>query len=192
VSTELRVASARPEDAPGLARLLSEMQRHYGAPVSDASAIEAATWLCHLPPEGFNPRTLLAHADGGTIGSCVLNVMIPAAELRCSLYIRDLFVSAATRRRGVGRALVVAAVQLVRDGGFCALDWTTDRFNEPARRLYEGAGATVVARTYYRLEGAALGRLLDGASDQRADGAEGLLDHGGGDVEMRAGTHAPG
>jgi len=150
------VRAAGPEDVAALAMLLGEMQAHYGAPVPEADALAAADTLCSLPPEGFNPRTLLAIEDGIAIGSCVLNVMIPAAELRRSLYIRDLFVSARARRRGTGRALVAAAGRLVREGGFCALDWTTDSQNLPARRLYDGAGARVVGRTYYRIEMGAL------------------------------------
>lgn len=156
----LTVRAARPSDVDALAQLMAEMQMHYGAPVPDSWAQEAAHLLCTLPAEGFNPRTLLAISDGATIGSCVLNVMLPAAELRRSLYIRDLFVSAQARRHGTGRALVEGAARLAREGGFCALDWTTDSLNLPARRLYDGIGGRVVGRTYYRIEAAALGCLL--------------------------------
>lgn len=157
----LKVRAAGPADVEGLASLLAEMQSHYGAPVPMDDAVAAARLLCTLPPEGFNPRTLLAMDEEVAIGSCVLNVMLPAAELRHSLYIRDLFVSARSRRRGVGRALVTGAARLVKEGGFCALDWTTDSQNLPARRLYDRAGGRVLGRTYYRVEGAALGALLD-------------------------------
>lgn len=159
LAVEIRMAT--PADAEGFAPLLQEMQGHYHAPVARAASIEAATLLCHLPPEGFNPRTLLAWADGAIIGSCVLNVMMPAAELRQSLYIRDLFVSARTRRRGVGSALVRASAQLVVEGGFCALDWTMDTRNDPARRLYVGCEALPVDRTYFRLSGDTLLRMAE-------------------------------
>ena len=169
----VRSASACDEDA--LAALLSEMQAHYGAAVPDAQALEAARLLCTLPPEGFNPRTLLAFEDGMAVGSCVLNVMLPAAELRRSLYVRDLFVSARARRRGTGRALVASAARLAREGGFCALDWTTDSLNLPARRLYDGIGGQVLGRTYYRIEACALGALLGPAgTGQPGAGAAGL------------------
>jgi len=156
----VQVRPAAPADIDRLTLLLAEMQRHYGQPVPIAKARDVAELLCTVPAEGFNPRTLLAHADGGVIGSCVLNVMLPAAELNRSLYIRDLFVSAATRRRGIGRALVRAACRLVRDGGFCALDWTTDSQNAPAIRLYDGCGSQVHDRTYYRLAGQDLLRVI--------------------------------
>lgn len=154
------VRAAGVSDVEGLAVLLSEMQAHYGAPVSEPQALEAAQLLCNLPPEGFNPRTLLAFENNVAIGSCVLNVMLPAAELRRSLYVRDLYVSARARRRGTGRALVVGAARVAREGGFCALDWTTDSLNLPARRLYDGAGGRVLGRTYYRIEAGALATLL--------------------------------
>jgi GNAT superfamily N-acetyltransferase len=154
------IRAAGASDVDALALLMAEMQMHYGAPVPDAQAREAAQLLCNLPAEGFNPRTLLAISDEIVIGSCVLNVMLPAAELRRSLYIRDLFVSARARRHGTGRALVEGAARLAREGGFCALDWTTDSLNLPARRLYDGMGGRVVGRTYYRIETAALDGLL--------------------------------
>ncbi|WP_159348838.1 GNAT family N-acetyltransferase [Roseomonas harenae] len=156
----LVVRPATPADAASLAELLGEMQAYYASPVPEADALEAAQVLCGLPPEGFNPRTLLALEDGAAIGSCVLNVMLPAAELRRTLYVRDLFVSARSRRRGVGKALVTSAARLVREGGFCALDWTTDSQNLPARRLYDGIGGRVLARTYYRIEAGAMDALL--------------------------------
>ncbi|MBB5693483.1 GNAT family N-acetyltransferase [Muricoccus pecuniae] len=155
------VRAARPSDARGLATLLMEMQAHYGAPVPEAEAVEAAILLCSLPAEGFNPRTLLAFDEDTATGSCVLNVMLPAAELRRSLYIRDLFVSGRARRRGTGRALVQGAVRLAREGGFCALDWTTDSLNLPARRLYDSMGGRVVGRTYYRIDRGAMASALE-------------------------------
>jgi len=158
----LTVRPATPGDEASLAALLAEMQAFYAAPVPEADALETARLLCNLPPEGFNPRTLLALHEDQVIGSCVLNVMLPAAELRRSLYIRDLFVSARSRRKGVGHALIVGAAQLVREGGFCALDWTTDSQNLPARRLYDGIGGRVVARTYYRVEERTMDALLAG------------------------------
>lgn len=148
----VQVRLATPEDAPALAALFFEMQGHYGDPVSQESALEAAHLLCALPPEGFNPRTLLADVAGTVAGSCVLNVMMPAARLQRSLYIRDLYVSAANRRKGVGVSLVRAALKLVEEGGFCALDWTADSKNRIAIRMYQKSGAQPIERTYFRME----------------------------------------
>jgi GNAT superfamily N-acetyltransferase len=155
----LEVRPPRPADAAGVAALMSEMQQHYQQPVSDELAAEAAAFLCTPCGGGFDPRMVIAVADGQVIGSAVLNVTFPAAELSRSLYIRDLFVSAKTRRRGVGRALVKAAAEMALREGFSALDWTTDAANLIAHRLYDSRGAKRVGRVYFRLAGGDLARV---------------------------------
>jgi GNAT superfamily N-acetyltransferase len=94
---------------------------------------------------------LIALKDQTVVGSIVLNVTFPAFELTLSLYIRDLYVSAAMRRFGVGQALVRAAAQLTYSEGYSAIDWTTETGNFAARQMYESCGARVLSRTYYRL-----------------------------------------
>ncbi len=145
----VRVPTAN--DVEGLAALFFEMQRHYRRPVAHETALNAARLACKPPQETFDPRVLIAVQDAGIVGSVVLNVTFPAFELSRALYIRDLYVSAATRRSGVGRALVNAAARLTYAEGYSALDWTTEAINEAARKMYESCGARLLPRIYYRL-----------------------------------------
>jgi GNAT superfamily N-acetyltransferase len=149
----LSVAVRAPtqDDVPALAALFSEMQSHYGRPVTDQQALAAARLACRAPAETFDPKVLLAFLDGRLAGSIVLNVTFPAFELSRSLYIRDLYVARIARRSGVGRALVSAAAQLTYSQDYSALDWTTETGNTAARQMYESCGARVLPRTYYRL-----------------------------------------
>jgi GNAT superfamily N-acetyltransferase len=158
----LEVRRPGPCDLAGLAVLLAEMQRHYCDPVSDSEAERAAALACRPapPPESFDPRTLIAVEQGGRVcGSIVLNVTFPATRLSRSLYVRDLYVAAAVRRRGVARALLRGAARLTLAEGFSALDWTADAANAPARGMYDGSGAAMLGRVYYRLSGDALARI---------------------------------
>ena len=148
---DITVRGPTNQDIPCLAALFSEMQHHYQRPVTDEQAIEAATLACKPPTMMFDPRVVVAAADGALVGSIVLNVTFPAFELSRSLYIRDLYVARSMRRRGVGQALVRAAAHLTYDQGFSALDWTTETGNSAARQMYESCGARVLPRTYYRL-----------------------------------------
>ncbi|WP_170985105.1 GNAT family N-acetyltransferase [Roseomonas sp. AR75] len=152
----LEIRRPRPEDVAALALLLAEMQRHYNDPVTDAMAERAARLACRPAPpaDSFEPRSLIAlDPDGRVCGSIVLNVTFPASRLSRSLYVRDLYVAAAARRRGVARGLLRAAARLTLAEGFSALDWTMDSANAPARIMYEGAGAQTVSRVYFRLAG---------------------------------------
>lgn len=149
---DIVVRSPTDLDIPGLARLFSEMQSYYLRPVTDQQAVEAATLACQPVRAAFDPRVLVAATRRAVVGSIVLNVTFPAAELTRSLYIRDLYVAAAVRRRGVGQALVNEAARLTFAQGFSALDWTTESTNFAAREMYEACGARVLPRTYYRLD----------------------------------------
>jgi GNAT superfamily N-acetyltransferase len=147
----LTVRAPISRDISVLAALFSEMQHHYRRPVTDEQAIEAATLACRPVRDIFDPRVLIAIGDDTVVGSIVLNVTFPAFELSRALYIRDLYVVRTMRRRGVGQTLVRAAAQLTYAAGFSALDWTTETGNCAARQMYEGCGARVLERTYYRL-----------------------------------------
>ena len=54
----------------------------------------------------------------------------------------DLFVAESGRGRGIGRALIDRCRDECRAHGAKKLGWQTARENLPARRLYEGIGAT--------------------------------------------------
>jgi len=155
------VMARRPEpaDVPLVAALSSEMQQHYGAPVTDEAAELAAHLACRPVTGEFDPRTIIALCGDTVCGSIVLNVTFPASELTRSLYVRDLYVARAMRRRGVGQVLLAAAARLTLAEGFSALDWTTEGANQAAQALYDATGASRLNRTFYRLAGEGLLRL---------------------------------
>jgi len=157
-SDGIAIRSPSSDDVLALARLFGEMQCHYGRPVSDATAMAAATLACRPPIGTFDPHTLLAALGTNIVGSLVMNVTFPAFELTRSLCIRDLYVTKTMRRHGVGRALVKAATRLALAEGFSTIEWTTDSGNTAARAMYEACGAMRLDRTYYRLFDDALRR----------------------------------
>ena len=145
------IKQAGPEDIPEVAALFSEMQRHYKRPVGGEAAMMAALTACNPRVRHFDPWVLLAKMEDYLVGSIVLNVTFPAYELTRALYIRDLFVTAAARRSGIGRLLVNAAAKLTYAKGYSALDWTTEATNTAAQKMYESCGARLLPRIYYRL-----------------------------------------
>jgi ribosomal protein S18 acetylase RimI-like enzyme len=60
-------------------------------------------------------------------------------------YVFDIEIHEAHRQRGLGRAAMKAAEQLVMDAGIPEIGLNVFGFNEPARRLYESLGYRVVA-----------------------------------------------
>ena len=107
---------------------------------------------------GFRPEdTLLAvDAQGRIAGLCIVVVPQMDKELLHDNppLVDDLAVMHAYRRRGLGRALLLAGMSRIRDLGFSASALAVDADNpNQALRLYESVGFQVVSRsTAFRKE----------------------------------------
>ena len=90
-----------------------------------------------------NPRqALVAEADGEMVGYILYKIeIIPPLEIRTKLsYIYDVYVRPDHRRQGVGRSLMLACLEELRESGprHARLNVWTE--NEAAIRLYRSVG----------------------------------------------------
>jgi GNAT superfamily N-acetyltransferase len=70
------------------------------------------------------------------------------------IYIEDLFVDEAFRRRGFGRALFAYVARLAKERRCGRLEWSVLDWNEPAINFYKRLGATPMNEwTVYRVTG---------------------------------------
>ena len=115
-------------------RLWAGYLAFYGTDVPEA--VTAATWRRLLDP-AVAMFGRLAVVDGAATGFA-LAVLHPATWTeRPTCYLEDLYVDAALRGPGVGRALIDDLLALARADGWSRLYWHTDRGNARARRLYD-------------------------------------------------------
>jgi len=63
---------------------------------------------------------------------------------RKGLYLEDLFVQPAFRRRGYGRALLVHLARIAVERGCGRFEWTVLDWNTPAIGFYKSLGATIL------------------------------------------------
>ena len=76
------------------------------------------------------------------------------------IYIEDLFVDEAFRRRGFGRALLAYVARLAKERRCGRLEWSVLDWNEPAINFYKKLGATPMSEwTVYRVTGESLRKL---------------------------------
>ena len=82
---------------------------------------------------------------------------------RPGLYLEDLFVRPAYRRKGYGRALLIHLAGLAEARGCGRFEWSVLDWNESAIRFYQSLGATVLPDwRITRVTGDALSRLAQG------------------------------
>lgn len=84
-----------------------------------------------------NGVALIAEDDGAPVGYALASV-VPQTPIRGHLY--DLYVHADVRGRGVGRELIAATAERLRQRGVTHLSLDVALDNESARRLYERLG----------------------------------------------------
>jgi ribosomal protein S18 acetylase RimI-like enzyme len=139
------------------------------------AALDRATWTwltSPAPPPGpewtfFSERTapadvLVAVADGAVAGYVKLGRKTPLAASDHVLEVSGIAVDPAFRRRGVGRALIDAAIAEAGARGAHRLTLRVLGPNDGARRLYESAGFVVegVQRDEFLLAGRYVDDLL--------------------------------
>jgi GNAT superfamily N-acetyltransferase len=117
---------------------------------------------------GASPRfyALLAEEDGEALGFAFYFHAYSTWRGRPVLYLEDLFVYPAHRKKGIGLALMQRLAKIAVDEGCPRFVWEVLDWNEPAIRFYESLGAEVLRPWLnVRLEGEALERLARRAAE---------------------------
>jgi ribosomal protein S18 acetylase RimI-like enzyme len=129
------VRLAGRDDAAAIGRLLHDFNREFDEPTPEPAAL--AERLRQLIDGG---DTLVLLAGEGPDGLAVLRLRaaIWSAGLEC--YLAELYVVPASRGRGLGRALMEAALREARARGADSMDIGVDEPDLAARRLYESLG----------------------------------------------------
>ncbi|MGO9971954.1 MAG: GNAT family N-acetyltransferase [Solirubrobacteraceae bacterium] len=109
----------------------------FGEPAPPPSAL--ANRIRQLIESG-DTAVLLAGEEPAGLAVLRFRAAIWSSGLEC--YLAELYVVPASRGRGLGRALMEAALHLARDRGAGTMDIGVDEPDLAARRLYESLGFT--------------------------------------------------
>lgn len=83
---------------------------------------------------------LVAVADGRVVGGLAAYVLQKFEQERSEIYIYDLAVDEAYRRRGIATGLINKLRKIAREIGAWVIYVQADHGDEPATRLYESLG----------------------------------------------------
>ena len=150
------IRKAQPGDAAALVELGTEVGNEPEGWLITAngwwSATEERRYLRALRRYP-HAAVFVAEEDGRIVG----RLSLARDQHPASYHVADLglMVAATHRRRGIGRALLDAAVEWARESGVQKLELHVFPYNEPAIRLYEGYGfeREGYRRAHYRRAG---------------------------------------
>jgi ribosomal protein S18 acetylase RimI-like enzyme len=133
--TPIRLADVA--DAPVFARLLHAFNAEFEelCPSPEVIAARAAPLI-----ESGEATVLLA--GDGPDGFAELRFRPSLYTGALDAYLEELYVVPDRRGRGLGRALLVAAMELARERGAARIDLNTSETDVAARALYESSGFT--------------------------------------------------
>ncbi len=134
-SRDLAVRLAQPADADMVGKLLHDFNTEFGDPTP--GPVRLAERIRELLAEG---QTTVLLAGAGPDGLAVLRFRpgIWSDALEC--YLAELYVVPDQRGRGLGRALMQAAIANARKRGADHMDLGTGEQDVVARALYESLG----------------------------------------------------
>lgn len=134
--------------------------------IRDLAKYEQLSSECHATEEqiratlfGEHPAAecLLAFADQEPAGFAVFFSNYSSFLSRPGLYLEDLFVKPAFRKRGIGRALILHLAKLANARKCGRMEWTVLDWNEPAIEFYRSLGAQQLEEwRIFRLTGPSL------------------------------------
>ena len=149
----VEIRRAEPQDVQALTVLMEDLDRFYGATEvepSDQRAQEIAACLFQDPKAAY---VLLAWEVGRLVGMATYSFLWPAAGVTRSLYLKELYVTEAFRRQGVGALLMQELYRIAAEHTCSRIEWTADAGNVLAEAFYERLGVSVnQGKIFYRVE----------------------------------------
>jgi len=131
----MSIRDATAADEAGFRRLWDAYLAFYDVTLDPA--VTDQTWARILDPVSPLSARVAVDAAGKVQGFAVWHHHIASWHLANDLYLEDLFVDAAARGTGLGRALLDDLFALARARGFGRIYWHTDEGNARARSLYD-------------------------------------------------------
>ncbi|MCO6388142.1 GNAT family N-acetyltransferase [Aliihoeflea sp. 40Bstr573] len=95
------------------------------------------TWRRLFTPGEFEPRAMLAIADGRAVGLVHFLQHRTCWSTANNLYLQDLYAAPDMRGKGVGRALIEAVYAKADAAGIRNVYWMTEEDNTVDRQLYD-------------------------------------------------------
>jgi len=148
----LHIRKGKADDAPSLARMISDFNVEEGSPgVMDIAAV---TDLCLTPRSTY--QAFVAEDGDALVGYALVISVFDTDHCAWGSYMQDLYVVSNHRSQGVGRRLIACVAKATIDQGHHELTWHVRDRNKRGRAFYSAVGGEEQAAVLVNLSGEAL------------------------------------
>src|SRR5690349_18009277 len=157
------IRRVRPGDETELTAMIHELAEF------ERAGHECSVTESQLAQALFGERPVvyghLAEVDGQAAAGALWFYNFSTWDGVAGIYLEDLFVRPAFRRRGLARTLLATLARECVDHGYSRLSWAVLNWNVDAITLYDAVGGEPQTEwTTYRVSGSDLSALADSAS----------------------------
>jgi GNAT superfamily N-acetyltransferase len=138
----LHIRPATSADVPGIFNLiqaLAEYEKLTHLMTGTPKALRE-----HLFGSRIYGEAIIAEWEGETVGFALFFPNYSTFLTKPGIYLEDLFVLPAYRRRGIGTAMLRYLMKLAKERDAGRLEWSVLDWNAPAIAFYEKMGATIL------------------------------------------------
>lgn len=150
MAMRLTVRPARAEDANSVGHLAQQFAGYLRS-LGDTTDFKM-TAEAYLR-DGFSSQPafagLVAEVDGRVIGYLLYHFGYDSDAAAPNLHVVDLYVDSGLRKRGIGRALMMAAANVARERAAREMIWSVYHANGLAATFYEKLGAQRIADVFF-------------------------------------------
>lgn len=154
------IRRATPDDVVDITAMIHELAAFERAPD------ECTVTETQISTALFGPAPIVhghvAEIDGEVAAMALWLLNFSTWDGVAGIYLEDLYVRRAFRRRGLGRGLLAALARECVDNGYTRLAWAVLNWNVDAIALYDGVGGRPQTEwTTYRVSGPELATLAE-------------------------------
>jgi GNAT superfamily N-acetyltransferase len=132
-----KIAPVDEQNFPSLLKMMADYQRFYGVEEPDEEKNQGF-FSQFIRNQDKGRQFLCFNELGEAIGFSTLYYAFSSVRSVENVVLNDLYVIPDYRGRGVGRSLILHALQWAeRQGKYFSLNWTTQEKNLPAQGLYD-------------------------------------------------------
>jgi GNAT superfamily N-acetyltransferase len=158
MNQDLNLRPAQPEDLETLVQLIKQLAKY--EKLENAVTGSPDDLHAHLFGNPAYAQAILAEIEGQTVGFALFFHNYSTFLMKPGLYLEDLFVLPAYRRRGIATAILQHLAQLAVKKGCGRFEWSVLDWNQGAIDFYKRMGATVLPDwRICRVTGSALEQL---------------------------------